>query len=71
MILSGGVQTSANEMRRSYDRAFKVAAVRLSREPGRTVAGTAQSNLTNTMPDSAHAYSMSRLDSGDIPKPHL
>jgi transposase len=42
MILSGGVQMSVNESRRSYDRAFKVEAVRLSREPGRTVAGTAR-----------------------------
>ena len=33
MILSGGVQMSVNESRRSYDRAFKVEAVRLSREP--------------------------------------
>lgn len=33
---------SVNESRRSYDRAFKVEAVRLSREPGRTVAGTAR-----------------------------
>ena len=31
-----------NGNRRSYDRAFKVEAVRLSREPGRTVAGTAR-----------------------------
>ena len=42
MILLGGVQMSVNESRRSYDRAFKVEAVRLSREPGRTVAGTAR-----------------------------
>lgn len=33
---------SVNDSRRSYDRAFKVEAVRLSREPGRTVAGTAR-----------------------------
>lgn len=33
---------AVNDSRRSYDRAFKVEAVRLSQEPGRTVAGTAR-----------------------------
>jgi transposase InsO family protein len=42
MILSGGVQMSV-EKRRRYDREFKLEAVRLSCEPGRSVAGVALS----------------------------
>jgi hypothetical protein len=41
MILSGGVQMSV-EKRRRYDREFKLEAVRLSGEPGRSVAGVAR-----------------------------
>jgi transposase len=41
MILSGGVQLSV-EIRRRYDREFKLEAVRLSGEPGRSVAGVAR-----------------------------
>jgi transposase-like protein len=40
MFLSGGVQMSV-EKRRRYDREFKLEAVRLSLEPGRSVAGAA------------------------------
>jgi transposase len=42
MLLSGGVQMSAGSNRRKYDREFKLEAVRLSREAGRTVAGVAR-----------------------------
>jgi transposase len=41
MILSGGVQMSV-EKRRRYDREFKLEAVRLSCEAGRSVAGVAR-----------------------------
>jgi transposase len=41
MLLSGGVQMS-EEKRRKYDREFKLEAVRLSLEAGRTVAGVAR-----------------------------
>jgi transposase len=42
MFLSGGVQMSESGNRRKYDREFKLEAVRLSREPGRSVAGVAR-----------------------------
>ena len=42
MILSGGVQMSTKEKRRKYDRDFKLEAVRLSHEPGRSVSGVAR-----------------------------
>ena len=42
MVLSGGVQMSGTEKRRSFDRAFKVEAVRLVFEEGRQVAGVAR-----------------------------
>lgn len=42
MILSGGVQVSSKEKRRKYDRDFKLEAVRLSHEPGRSVSGVAR-----------------------------
>lgn len=42
MLQSGGVHMSSELKRRRYDREFKVDAVRLSREPGRTVAGVAR-----------------------------
>jgi transposase len=42
MLLSGGVQMSTGQNRRKYDREFKLEAVRLSREAGRTVAGVAR-----------------------------
>ncbi|MEW6050276.1 MAG: transposase, partial [Candidatus Zixiibacteriota bacterium] len=41
MFLSGGVQMSG-EKRRRYDREFKLEAVRLSLEPGRSVAAVAR-----------------------------
>jgi transposase len=41
MFLSGGVQMS-EQKRRKYDREFKLEAVRLSRESGRSVSGVAR-----------------------------
>lgn len=41
MFLSGGVQM-LEQKRRKYDREFKVEAVRLSREAGRSVSGVAR-----------------------------
>jgi transposase InsO family protein len=42
MLRCGGVHMSSESKRRRYDREFKVDAVRLSHEPGRTVAGVAR-----------------------------
>lgn len=42
MLLSGGVQMSANGDRRRYDRAFKIEAVRLITEERRKVAEVAR-----------------------------
>lgn len=42
MLEYGGIPMSKERKYRKYDREFKVEAVRLSHEPGRTVAGVAR-----------------------------
>ena len=67
MILSGGVQMSANGRRRRYDRAFKVEAVRLVTEERRKVTEVARNLGIN--PNQLHRWKRMLSEEGQLAFP--
>ena len=67
MILSGGVQMSGNGKRRSYDRAFKVEAVRLVSEERRRVTEVARNLGIN--PNQLHRWKRMLSEEGRLAFP--